>query len=186
MCASVCECVQGVSWEAITRAKIWLVFQTASFGVAAGPKNTPPTDIHPVLYSWQSNPEKRVKLQHTFKQQLSRNSVNLNAFFTPPCGIIPWLFAMHPHFCACVSASIAVYSFLPLFRFCSPLTHVPLANSFLPWPADKCVYVCEFLHPGANYYHNSCQSAIFTNKKILLWILIDYIISYKCVWWGIT
>lgn len=38
VCASVCECVQGVSWEATTRAKIWLVFQTAGFGVAESPK----------------------------------------------------------------------------------------------------------------------------------------------------
>lgn len=34
----MCECVLGVPWEGSARAKIWFVFQTTSFGVAAGPK----------------------------------------------------------------------------------------------------------------------------------------------------
>lgn len=132
MCASVCECVQGVSWEAITRAKIWLVFQTASFGVAAGPKNTPPTDIHPVLYSWQSNPEKRVKLQHTFKQQLSRNSVNLNAFFTPPVGL-------SRGYLPCIPISVHVSQHLLL-----SIASSPCLDSVHHWP--MCPWQTAFCH----------------------------------------
>lgn len=102
VCASVCKCVQGVSWEAITRAKIWLVFLTTSFGVAAS------SETH---------------LPWTFTLSYTTEKDREREMHFPPVKLAPGYLPFDP-----CSVNVSHHC---MFKFCSPPTHVPLVNSFV-------------------------------------------------------